>query len=905
MIDEGNGVTARNIPQELSDALAKAVAERQPIRSVFLTRGGGWGMIYGRNGYSTRLPSDMADLDQAIRLANQQNQEIRVVTVTPDSNGWAMLLDDRQIICQRCPGPFVEFFTGSAMYRRVECLALGPADWYCMTFDSSGYSARTAQTFLPKLEELNKKAEHLRFLWMAPGQEGVVYGDNGFHISSLAADLKKHLLDLNSRNTRIELVAVRMDGSGSAQLSLASSLAAPPVAANPQPASPAAAQGPTLVTAPESTTGPAGARFHFPSQPVLGGVAPEPKSYQPPAPNNPNQRLISQAYTLVTKQTDFSRPVSVTLAFDRNRLSTAADAGAIYAVCGRGGILEKLPCTVDKTNAVVKFQTTYNRARVHGEGEAQPDPAYFAVAQDKSQLETVLDQPDFRIWTVPGQKDKAVAANGIYKDLKKIKSDYAAQGFSLPEPLDVYLMPLNGVRGHAGPTSLHFDIRIGLQKGRDNSYFWSSDEGCCGTLAHELFHVVQENGGRAYEVGAFTGEDNWAAESTAQLMAWKLYPNSPVLRGWIASLGPEYAFDDLFTYMPEPEEGWKAAAPAHQYQSLVFWAFLNKHYDATAIVAKMYRGSDQRASTMHAFLEQTIASTPDRAGRRRAFADVYMDFLVSFLWKKDFEPLASCLDTGKLGKSGTIRMPKAGAGRHQGWNIPYEDGGKRTYSKTFRNQVGNFNVVRAYNVSSMTRTTPVAETGALKVNLQGIPSMRLLVFPYSSSQLAPVMGRPGQTLEIPNWEKLGGALVLAVHAADGEHQPFSLEVGMKEAKEPEPAAPSERVGLYFLTASIKEGTSFVRGTAFDREGLIVFRHGGGVGNYVCYFKGPFGEGDLNFLDGSTWKGTKQSGTLQGTVQINSRDPAIGNNLVRGFTGRYDPGQVIVDIQGLQSLIFYR
>jgi hypothetical protein len=51
IIHEGNGVTAHNIPQGLSDKLSALAAQKPPIRCVFLTHAGGWGVIYGRNGY--------------------------------------------------------------------------------------------------------------------------------------------------------------------------------------------------------------------------------------------------------------------------------------------------------------------------------------------------------------------------------------------------------------------------------------------------------------------------------------------------------------------------------------------------------------------------------------------------------------------------------------------------------------------------------------------------------------------------------------------------------------------------------------------------------------------------------------------------------------------------------------
>ena len=50
IVHQGNGVTAHNIPQDMSEKLTALVAQKQPIRCVFLTHAGGWGVIFGRNG---------------------------------------------------------------------------------------------------------------------------------------------------------------------------------------------------------------------------------------------------------------------------------------------------------------------------------------------------------------------------------------------------------------------------------------------------------------------------------------------------------------------------------------------------------------------------------------------------------------------------------------------------------------------------------------------------------------------------------------------------------------------------------------------------------------------------------------------------------------------------------------
>lgn len=745
VVHDGNGVRAHNIPQNLSSELTRLVNEKQPIRSVFLTHNSGWGVIYGRNGYLTSLPSDMADLNQALQIANQQNQEIRVVTVTPDSNGWAILLDYRQIVAQRCPSRFVEFYTGSNLYHRVECLALGAGGFYLMTFDQNGYDTWVSPSFLPELETLNKKREHLRFVWMAPGQEGVVYGANGLRISSLAEDLKQVLLDLNARNKRIELVAVRMDGSGDSELALSPS-------SQPNSPPPPQQSARTLAEGGATVELPAGVEATARLQKVL-----------PPAPANTNTRIVSESYYLNTQKLRFNPAMQLKLRFDPSKVMTGRK---VYPVLGAGPMLERLtPDRIDMQQGVVEFHLDHILPRVHAEGET-PNKYFFAVASDLENLTQVFDNSDCTILGAGESLEKArKVAPQVGEAYSKICQSYRALGFALPPKIDIYLVPLKGARGEADGSHISLDLNL-----------WDNGEGIKGTLAHESFHVCQANSSPGFETDNRTvSESNWAAEATAHYMGFRQFPRSPNMLVWTQGLRPGYARNDLFTFVPN-SEGENPNVPAHQYQSFIFFAYLETLYPVNDILKAMYRNPNSQpappAASLPQLLNNLFQSTADRSGRKRGLADVYVDFLVHYLYRKDFQPLAGAMNEKEMGGPNALNKLKP-----QLAQLPYENP-QRRYTKVFRGATPGYGLVGCYDLSSMTRTRPENEQGDLTVRAVGPGELRLVVFPYTDSVQAPLFGSSARPVVVPRWEKLTGALVWLIHAGEDRGIPVAMEASM-------------------------------------------------------------------------------------------------------------------------------
>jgi hypothetical protein len=175
-------------------------------------------------------------------------------------------------------------------------------------------------------------------------------------------------------------------------------------------------------------------------------------------------------------------------------------------------------------------------------------------------------------------------------------------------------------------------------------------------------------------------------------------------------------------------------------------------------------------------MEDWIRNTPDRQGRRRTLGDVYVDFVLHYLLYKDFEPLASHVNVGLLGKRGAILLGQASATRNVGWNIPYGEGRERKFSQTFKTGLSGYRIIRTYNISSMT-SEKHHEQGPLDVSVDD-PNARLLVIPYRNGPEGPLVADAGHRVSIPQWEKKGGALVYVI-GSSASSSSARVKVGMR------------------------------------------------------------------------------------------------------------------------------
>lgn len=502
-----------------------------------------------------------------------------------------------------------------------------------------------------------------------------------------------------------------------------------------------------------------------------------------PEPACPLQSLVSSGYAVKLDEIRLSRPASITLRFDRSRLPSGATDHSIYPVLAHGRYLERLEAErVDVARQEVVFRVNRTVARVHADSDAPVGASFFAVAADAASLAPVLQTPECTIWGAGGTLDSArTQAQPLSDAYKWIRSQYTGMGFVPPTPVSIHLLPLRGVNGYAAGSTVLINLNA-----------WDGTDASRSTLAHETFHLIQEASCRGFESSQMTiNEENWAAEATAQWMAYKLYPGSARLAAWVKGLGPEFCYTSLFMFVPVAE-GENPDVPAHQYQSFIFFAYLDTLYDVAKIIRAIYPGADggtsKPAANLHCLLEQYVATTPDRAGKTHTLADIYVDFLVHYAVRKDFEPLATHFDPQKLGGKGALRLPPAGGEYHTGWNIPYEEGNKRQMTKTFSARAMDFCVVRAYNISSMT-SKKLREEGDLTIKLEapGSNRARMVVFPHKGGLKDPRIGLPQQPVTLNHWEALDGALVWVVETGEAEGETFRLTASMNAStKEEEP-----------------------------------------------------------------------------------------------------------------------
>ena len=669
IVHDGNGVVASGVPDSLCQALQGVAQQNEPIKCVFLHQDGSWGIVSGHNRWQASLTPQFAELSSDVQSLQSGGYELRQVSVQPDGPGYAIVYGDKGVAARRVPQSLVNYLQPGIPGKRIGCLTLGPADHWFVSFDQGGYQSVAALTVLDAIKPLAAAYRRMDWVWYTNHQFGMIYESNGWTGLRIPSDLAQELNQLNARRSAIQVVAAPERGVGSASLRLQPNLA-------------------------------------IASTPVLE-VAKD-----VPAPANAFRRLVSQPYALTA-----GLPLEVTLPFDKASLAAGA---SVYPVLGRGAATVRLPGgRVNLEKGELSFRIEQN-ARVHLDGGADFRSSFFAAAVDAPGLKEVLPgKPDCSIWAEPRTFAKAqAAAPSFYRTLSDVRAKYAALGYRLPAHLDVYLVPLKGVRGVAGPQSLEFNLDV-----------WADDDSSRATIAHELFHIVQATHGRGAHLNQITQvEGNWADEATAMFMGYRLFPKADTLWLWAQALDPEFLYRELMSFVPN-SSGENPGYPAHQYLSFIFFRFLETLYDIDAVLQALYptASPQTRPGSVHEVLENFVAGTPDRKGRTRPMSEVYVDFALSYAWHKDVSPLERA---SRLRKKHSLQLPPAGGPYHVGWNLPYDDGGQRRMSKSFRGNVGNYAISRAYSISSMTLEKK-KEKGDLTIRVEGPAKIRLVVFPYS------------------------------------------------------------------------------------------------------------------------------------------------------------------------------
>lgn len=758
VVHDDNGVAATGVPQPLSDVLHQISAQGHPIKSVFLTHDGGWGVVYGRNAWQGQFSPAMQDLGQALTTAQATNREIRFVAVSPDSDAWAIVMDNRDLLGQRCPEGLVSYANQLSPNSRINSLALGPNRSFYLNHDRGVFRAEGDGAILAAAQELNVRNESPQCAWIGPGTYGLCYARNRMHWVNVSPVLQQQVQQVAAEGGEVQCVAISQNAQNNLQFALASNRKAAVAVTPPVPVSQEAPKmGPS-----GGNLSASGATVSFPA----GALAAEQSAAlrvfaSPPEPANTNTVLISPAFQLEMDHQRFGQPVTVTLPIDRSKIPAGAE-NRIHGILGLGPACERVVAQrVDLEKSQVTFQIdrSYTQASMEGPGGGKD---YLAVAIDASEYREVLNKPDCIIRGAGPSLAKAQQqAESVYAAFSYIRARYKEMGFDFNRQVEIDLVQMKqgGYRGVATFQGVDYNVDI-----------WNDQDDSKGTLAHELFHVIQNSRAQIFESD---NEGFWLNEASAQWMAFNLYPNSSILLSWRALLGRDFVFKDLFSFLRAdaqvPDPITKEIPLAPQYQGHVFLAFLNANYDLVAILQKIYPQAQSRQLTGHELLENVVAATLDRSGRRRTLSDVYVDFVIQYLSQKSIAPIKGA---PQLGASGELVIPE-GIEYFQRCPIPTQAEGRRVYRKTFDKELApRYGVVSAYTLDSATQGD---EKGDLRLQASGAPGLRLVVFPKSGP---PIIGRPGQALTLKNWEKQGRATVLVIEAANDGMRSARLTASM-------------------------------------------------------------------------------------------------------------------------------
>lgn len=929
-----NGVKAEGIPPGMADCLNRLVKQRTPIRGVFLAPGGGWGVLHGTNVVEFALTPSMDDLRRALDTAYAGGQLIRQVSVAPDRDAWAILCGENQLVAQRCPDRLIDVYNSKLRNLRIESVALGPQNRFVITYDRSGFDATTDQQTLDQLMEVSKRGERFGYAWMTAETTGFTFGEIGYGAVKAPDRLWAALLACRDANQPFQAVAVRDADMPGVVLNIEpGAVAVSP--ANPQPASPSSSvQSGTLVSIETGgSVQSGGARADFPAHALTRPLQAQLTILPAPAAlANTNRRLLSPGYQLELDQKTFREAITLTLPFERSKLPAGAE-NRIYGVLVRGSACQRIqPTRVDMQNATVTLQTRTILPEVACDAPNGFRPIYFAVVADVEELKSVLTRADCVIYGAGATKELSQkVAPEIYRAFQKIRDAFRGMGFELDSTIHIFLGKLNGVRGHADDNNLELDVSL-----------WKDDDGSKGTLAHELFHNVQffhfkKAGARGFLTGpSAESEKDWAAEATAQWMAYRLYPNSSNLRVWLEGLDIQYAYRTLLTFASIMNADTNY--PYHQYQSFVFFAYLDQYYQASELLLAMYPKNTptQPGESVGAFLENFVATNPDRKGRRLKFADLFQDFLVRYAWTKDFAPLSSMGAEGQLGPKGVLKLPRSGPenkpgdenridaeGKHPyqflhvACNLPEGEGEKRVFSHTFRELMvlrespGRYALLRAHNISSTLSETK-HEKGSLKINLKGASFLRLVAFPYRKGMRAPVFGTSRSPVTIPHWEAQDGAIIWVLNPTEEHAGNYELTVSAEVEGEapPAPAAgpwiiDSLPISQVFAGKPIGSGTLFISGP-----------EGGVVGNAQQQVPVSAFWESLHFKIRGNCHGSRSGGTVEGMIRVEGivadNSSPVGStgisakrkiNELWPFTGTYDSRRVFLQVPGHGTLEF--
>lgn len=522
---------------------------------------------------------------------------------------------------------------------------------------------------------------------------------------------------------------------------------------------------------------------------------------------------LSPHFILDTDQPVFREPVTVTLPFDPTRLPKAATARDVYPVLTSGPLYERLdvPVTVGADGKSITFALTRLVPLINSQtsppagaaGSApQGPPALAAAAASPDSMVVLETSPTRAIWTTReweaparAQLDKIKARLALVEDavrnagfepiasyrvnLKKLLSGYWAMAGG-GRFIDLNMDMMNADPEATGKT-------YGLDlTGAAGEAWWR------GVLAHEYFHLVQQrtvDANAAKSPGPHnydTSANKWLVESTADFMATQFVPEYvPHVRAWT---------DAEIGYRPLQITGAGSGYRQSEYQSFVFFSFLNTIYDGPRLVRAIFdcymndsaRGDKAPADEMWSpakVVNKVLRALPDRKNNvgARNLRGTFGEYLMHLYWQRDFAPVNVRPNQFWPAEPGILYIPRdplsgeLSATHVTQLTLPQARSGGDIMSVPFKAVPGShqfpYLIIHSYWITNGMAAKDTYRA-SLWATITADSDCMLVAFPMKQNKASPpVLGT--YRLEIPDWQQCQAAVVWVVDI--GRQIPRELE----------------------------------------------------------------------------------------------------------------------------------
>ena len=507
-------------------------------------------------------------------------------------------------------------------------------------------------------------------------------------------------------------------------------------------------------------------------------------------------RLHPRAYRLEGAPGLLRKAARVTLPLAGLSLPTGVSARDVVVLLGSGQRWERLRgATLDEGQQTISVTTRRLVPLIDVRGGEPGRDARFALAFPLEQPLLLGRAPGFEFWAARG--DEAAARERLRALKGSLGRLRERLGPGLAPTTYVHLQRLTLADGSPD------EGVAGAASGGDTVTLNLSTETTFVTLAHELFHLVQQryklaslasHQGEVSEAALYRG--TWLDESTAEYMGYALLPPEERATKALGARVEEFAFRGLFRV----DELADVAFP-HQYQAFLFFCFLELHYDVPALIRACYARflsqpegeASERWDEAHV-LRSVLAATPDREGRRRDLRRLWSEFLLQLHWKKGFEPIASLAEDVGLGPPGRLSVP---ARRLE--VVPFPGGTpQRRWTLT---RTPPYSLAKALELRASAEPEREGE-GDLTLRLRGGEGAILLVFPHEGGRYGEP--RVGREVTLEAWHERDKALVwvLETSPAGSARLELSADFAGEAAPNAEPPPAPSAEGELLLALAV-------------------------------------------------------------------------------------------------------